>query len=54
MQVRVLYLGMLRDIAGCGHEVVSLAEGSRLSDLYANWNGAFRSCRDFAIPSLWR
>ena len=41
MQVRVLYLGMLRDIAGCGHEVVSLAEGSRLGDLYAELEGRF-------------
>ena len=34
MQVRVLYLGMLRDVAGRNHEVVTLAEGSLLSDLY--------------------
>jgi molybdopterin synthase catalytic subunit len=35
MRVRVLYLGMLRDIVGCQHEVVALAEGTRLSDLYS-------------------
>ncbi len=35
MQVRVLYLGMLRDLAGREREVVQLSEGARLSDLYA-------------------
>src|SRR5208283_1801986 len=34
MQVRVIYFGMLRDIAGHDREVVALAEGARLSDLY--------------------
>ncbi len=47
MQVRVLYLGMLRDIAGCGHEVVSLAEGSRLGDLYAELEARFPKLRAF-------
>ena len=41
MQIRVVYLGMLRDIAGRGHEEVSLAEGSRLRDLYAELEGRF-------------
>ncbi len=35
MQVRVLYLGMLRDLAGREREVLQVAEGARLSDLYA-------------------
>lgn len=35
MQVRVLYLGMLKDLAGREREVVQLSEGARLSDLYA-------------------
>jgi molybdopterin converting factor subunit 1 len=35
MQVRVLYLGMLRELAGREREVVQLSEGARLSDLYA-------------------
>jgi molybdopterin converting factor subunit 1 len=35
MQVRVLYLGMLRDVAGRDREAVELADGSRLSDLYS-------------------
>lgn len=41
MQVRVLYLGMLRDIAGRDHEVVTLAEGSRLGDLYTELEQRF-------------
>jgi molybdopterin synthase catalytic subunit len=35
VQVRVLYLGMLRDLAGRERDVVRLSEGARLSDLYA-------------------
>ena len=35
MQVRVLYLGMLRDLAGRERELVQLSDGARLSDLYA-------------------
>jgi len=35
MQVRVLYFGMLRDIAGREREVAEVAEGTRLSDLVA-------------------
>jgi molybdopterin synthase catalytic subunit len=34
MQVRVVYLGMLRDLAGCEAEIVDIPEGSRLHDLY--------------------
>jgi len=41
MQVRVLYLGMLRDIAGRDRELVSLAEGSRMSDLYTELERRF-------------
>jgi molybdopterin synthase catalytic subunit/molybdopterin converting factor small subunit len=33
MQVRVLYLGMLRDLAGRDSEVVQLSDGARLADL---------------------
>ena len=35
MRVRVLYLGMLRDIAGREREAIELAAGSQLDDLYA-------------------
>jgi molybdopterin synthase catalytic subunit len=41
MQVRVVYLGMLRDITGYGHEAVELAEGSRLRDLFADLEQRF-------------
>ena len=47
MQVRVLYLGMLRDIASRGHEVVTLAEGARLSDLYSQLEQRFPELAGF-------
>jgi MoaE-MoaD fusion protein len=47
MQVRVLYLGILRDIAGCSREVVSLADGSHLSDLYAELERRFPRLQGF-------
>src|SRR5271157_747130 len=47
MQIRVLYLGMLRDIAGRDQEAVSLAEGARLSDLYAELEQRFPKLRGF-------
>ena len=36
MRVRVVYFGVLRDMAGHEHEAVELADGARLSDLYAD------------------
>src|SRR5271166_6413653 len=47
MQVRVLYLGMLRDIAGREQERVSLAEGACLSDLCAELEQRFPKLRGF-------
>jgi MoaE-MoaD fusion protein len=47
MQVRVLYLGMLRDVAGCDREVVALPEGARLSDLYRQLEQRFPKLGDF-------
>lgn len=35
MQIRVLFFGVLKDLAGCGSEVVELPEPARLSDLLA-------------------
>ncbi|HUI84601.1 MAG TPA: molybdenum cofactor biosynthesis protein MoaE [Candidatus Binatia bacterium] len=35
MQVRVCYLGMLKEIAGCDGEVVQLRDDSRLGELFA-------------------
>jgi molybdopterin synthase catalytic subunit len=47
MQIRVLYLGMLRDIAGRDQEVVEIADGSRLRDLYAELEQRFPKLRGF-------
>lgn len=41
MQVRVLYFGILRDLTGCEREVVQLAEGARLHDLYGELEQRF-------------
>ena len=35
MQVRVVYFGVLRDMAGLEHESVDLADGTRLAELYS-------------------
>jgi MoaE-MoaD fusion protein len=47
MQVRVLYLGMLRDLAGRERDVVRLCEGARLSDLYAELQQRIPKLQDF-------
>lgn len=47
MQVRMLYHGMLRDVAGRNHEVVTLAEGARLSDLYSHLEQRFPKLAGF-------
>src|ERR1019366_4594460 len=47
MQVRVLYLGMLRDLTGCEREVVQLAEGARLGDLYDELEKRFPKLQGF-------
>jgi len=47
MHVRVLYLGIVRDISGRDREVVELAEGSRLSALYGDLERRFPKLRDF-------
>ena len=55
MRVRVVYLGMLRDITGRGHEAVELAGGSRLADLFAHLEqrfpqlGGFRNSLALAV-----
>src|SRR5271167_3993446 len=41
MKVRVVYLGMLRDLTGRGHETVELAGGSHLADLFAHLEQRF-------------
>ena len=47
MQVRVLYLGMLKDLAGREREVVQLSDGARLSDLYAELQQRMPKLQDF-------
>jgi molybdopterin synthase catalytic subunit/molybdopterin converting factor small subunit len=47
MQVRVLYLGMLRDLAGCERDVVQLGDGARLSDLYTKLQQRIPKLQDF-------
>ncbi len=47
MQVRVLYLGMLRDLARREREVVQLTDGARLSDLYAELQRRMPKLQDF-------
>ena len=47
MQIRVVYLGMLSDVTGRGHEAVELAEGSRLADLFAELEQRFPKLSGF-------
>jgi molybdopterin synthase catalytic subunit len=47
MQVRVVYLGMLREIAGREKEVVQLGENSRLADLFAQLQHRIPKLSDF-------
>jgi len=47
MQVRVLYLGMLREIAGREKEVVQLSDDSRLADLFAQLQHRIPKLSDF-------
>jgi molybdopterin converting factor small subunit len=47
MQVRVLYLGMLREIAGREKEVVQLRDDSRLGDLFVQLQHRIPQLNDF-------
>ncbi len=47
MQVRVVYLGILREIAGREREVVQLGENSRLADLFADLQHRIPKLSDF-------
>jgi MoaE-MoaD fusion protein len=47
MQVRVLYLGMLKDVAGREREVIEVPQGARLSDLFARLEQGIPKLRDF-------
>ena len=55
MQVRVRYLGMLKEIAGREAELVELADGTVLAEsCMRRCSSEFRSFRSFAMPSRWR
>src|SRR5579862_3864064 len=47
MQVRVLYMGMLREIAGRERELVEVSESSRVSDLFAQLQQRVPRLQDF-------
>ena len=47
MRVKVVYLGMLREIAGCEREVVELRDASTAADLYTNLQQRLPKLQDF-------
>ena len=47
MQVRVLYMGMLREIAGCEREVVQLPNGLPVGELYLQLQQRFPKLLEF-------
>jgi len=51
MQVRVLFFGVLRDLAGRSHDALTLPEGARLSDLLAHYEAAVPRLKEF-LPAI--
>ena len=51
MQVRVLFFGALRDLAGRSRDALTLPEGARLSDLLAHYEGTVPQLKDF-LPAI--
>jgi MoaE-MoaD fusion protein len=47
MQVKVVYLGMLHEMAGSERDVVDLPDSSTVADLYTNLQQRFPKLRDF-------
>ncbi len=47
MQVRVLYLGMLREIAGCERETLELGDGATAGELYSQLQQRMPKLQDF-------
>jgi molybdopterin converting factor subunit 1 len=47
MQVRVLYMGMLREIAGCERDVIQLADGASVGELFAQLRQRTPRLEDF-------
>ena len=50
MQIRVLFFGQLKDVAGCATDSVALAEGSTLADLLAHYQKKLPRLQEF-LPS---
>ncbi len=51
MQVRVLFFGMLKDIAGRGSDSVMLPEGATLADVLSHYQQRFPQMQSL-IPSI--
>lgn len=51
MKVRVLFFGMLRDVAGRASESVTLPEGATLADLLSHYEGEIPRLKQY-LPSL--
>jgi molybdopterin synthase catalytic subunit len=51
MQVRVLFFGALRDLAGRSHDALTLPEGARLSDLLAHYEASVPRLKDL-LPAI--
>jgi molybdopterin converting factor subunit 1 len=47
MQVRILYFGMLREIAGCEREIVQLSDEASAADLFAQLQQRIPKLQDF-------
>jgi MoaE-MoaD fusion protein len=47
MQVRVLFFGMLKDLAGGGSEKIELPDGATVGDLLAHYRGKISRLRDY-------
>ena len=51
MQVKVLFFGALRDLAGRSQDALTLPEGARLCDLLAHYQGAIPRLKEF-MPAI--
>ena len=51
MQIRVLFFGLLKDVAGMAHDSVSLPEGSTLADLLVYYQARIPRLKEL-LPSL--
>jgi len=51
MQVRVLFFGALRDLAGRSQDALTLPEGARLADLLAHYEGDIPRLKEF-LPAI--